>query len=194
MPPVPDNRAEQLVDELRQVDLTGLRAGNLSKLQAVASAFSPGQVPGGGGQEPGGRTLLEQYRRWSAAEKEANAPPSPDAEKINDLRSALADIGRRVDLYASKQLRASPAELEKTRRRQAKVAAHKLKRARAAVALATPAAVEDRAVLKSKKAMRRVVDLGGTTAGSLVAGFAAYRKHGGRLTETAWKNRVARGA
>jgi hypothetical protein len=193
MAPVPENnRAEQLAGELHRVGLSGTRTADLSRLVAVANGLTGGQIPGGGPQQPSGTNLLAAYKAWR--ERQTPVEPQADAQQIGDLRSALAEVEKRVDAYVVKQLWVGPEELERTRRQQAKVAARKLKGARHAVALATPAAVEDRAIRKSHKAMRKVAEQGGNGAAAGPAGFRAYQRHGGRLGEPSWKNRVARGA
>jgi hypothetical protein len=193
MAPVPENnRAEQLAGELHRVGLSGTRTADLSRLVAVANGLTGGQIPGGGPQQPSGTNLLAAYKAWR--ERQTPVEPQADAQQIGDLRGALVDVQTRFEAFAAKQVQVSHEELERTRRKQAGVAARKLKNARHAVALATPAAVEDRAIRKSHKAMRKVAEQGGNGAAAGPVGFRAYQKHGGRLGLAAWKNRVARGA
>jgi hypothetical protein len=191
-PPVPDNPAERLASQLHQVDLGGMRTADLSRLVAVGNGLTGGQVPGGGPQQPSGANLLEAYKAWRARQTPVDA--QAHAGTIDDLRGDVAAIGRRLDGIAAKQARPTGADVELARQKAAKGAAKQLRKARRAAALATPAAIEEHATAKSTRAMSKAISGGSTTVGALTAGFAAYRDGGGRLTETAWRNRIARGA
>jgi hypothetical protein len=104
---------------------------------------------------PGGKSLLQSYRRWQESEQARHS----DANDLAALRESLQAI--------KDQLAPLTATISKT--------------------LASPAVIEEAAVILSIKAMQVALHDGTGVGAALAKGYSTYKEGGGRSSEALWR-------
>lgn len=153
--------------DVHPVDLAGAGTTIENDPFTTGSASMAKAVVGGftpDGRSPAGQSLADAYAAWKARQAD---PP---------------EVQKRLTVDAD--------DRAKAKRKAAKRAAKKLRQAREALAVASPGAVEERAMGKGHKAVAERLAEGGTQLDATARGYARYKRHGGTASLAAWRRKA----